>query len=90
MISTLNGNDINENNFRNGSELDFDSQLYCTPRGSISEHKDEFKQSAFVRQTKFSATMKDKYFQLNNNNNNDNLKLKNDFIFDIEKYFSIK
>jgi hypothetical protein len=84
MINTVNDNNNNENNFKNSSEIEFDTQLYCTPRGSISEQSVDFKQAAFVRQSKFSATMKEKYFQLKNNND-DNLKLKNDFIFDIEK-----
>ena len=87
----INGNDINnnnnnnnnnnENNFKNGSEIEFSTQLYCTPRGSISEQSDG-KQSAFVRQSKFSATMKEKHIP---SSNSDNLKIKNDFIFDIEK-----
>jgi hypothetical protein len=71
----INGSSNNENLFRNSSEIEFDTQQYLTPRSPFLEQK-----KAFVRQSKFSATMKDKYMS------NENLIIKNDFVFDIEKY----
>ena len=69
----------NENEFKNASEIEFNTQQYYTPRGSITEQSENMPQQTFVRQSKFSATMKEKF------SSNDNLKIKNDFIFDIEK-----